>query len=135
MIVIDLDILIYSMKHMTSNSNSIEVPNYKVSDYMIKETTIVHQKPLMPRTQLNSIKNLFNDYICIITSNPMETIVVHPKNKEELSALKAFIKALKIDFTVEKSPYNPEFVKEILKAKEDIKNGKGVNIAIEDLWK
>ena len=135
MIVIDLDIYINFIMHMTNNSNSIEIPDYKVSDYMIKETKIVHQKPLMPCTQLNPIKNLFNDYICIITSSPMETIIVHPKNKEQLSALKAFIKALKIDFTVEKSPYNPEFVKEILKAKEDIKNGKGVNIAIEDLWK
>lgn len=89
----------------------------------------------MPRIQHNSIINLFNYYICIIIRHPMETIIVHPKNKEQLSALKAFIKALKIDFTIEKSPYNPEFVKEILKAKEDIKNGKGVAIAIEDLWK
>ena len=102
---------------------------------MIKETTIVHQKPLMPRTQLNSIKNLFNDYICIITSNPMETIIVYPKNKEELSALKAFIKALKIDFTTEKSPYNPEFVAKIKRGQEQIKAGKGVSISIEDMWK
>lgn len=35
----------------------------------------------------------------------------------------------------EKSPYDPEFVKKILQGKEDIKNGKGVKIAIEDLWK
>ena len=65
----------------------------------------------------------------------METLIAHPKNKEQLAALKAFVKALKIDFETEKSPYNPEFVKQILKAKEDIKNGKGVKIAIEDLWK
>lgn len=65
----------------------------------------------------------------------METIIAHPKNKEQLAALKAFIKALKIDFETKKSPYNPEFVKNILQAKEDIKNGKGVKIAFEDLWK
>lgn len=65
----------------------------------------------------------------------METLIIHPKNKEQLAAIKAFVKALKIDFTTEKSPYNPNFVKEILQAKEDIKNGKGVKIAIEDLWK
>jgi hypothetical protein len=65
----------------------------------------------------------------------METIIAHPKNKEQLAALKAFVKALKIDFETEKSPYNTEFVKQILKAKEDIKNGKGVKIAVEDLWK
>jgi len=65
----------------------------------------------------------------------METLIAHPKNKEQLAALKAVMKALKVDFETEKSPYNPEFVKEILKAREDIKNGKGVKIAVEDLWK
>jgi len=57
------------------------------------------------------------------------------KLKEQLTALKAFIKALKIDFKSEKSPYDPEFVKKILQGREDIKNGKGISIATEDLWK
>lgn len=65
----------------------------------------------------------------------METLIVHPKNEEQSTALKAVMKVLKIDFETKKSPYNPEFVKEILKAKKDIKNGKGVKIAVEDLWK
>jgi hypothetical protein len=65
----------------------------------------------------------------------METMILHPKNKEQLSALKAIAKALKIDFETKKSTYDPEFVKDILQAREDIKNGKGVKIAIEDLWK
>ena len=98
---------------------------------MIKD----YQKLLMPRIQLNSAINLFNYYICIIISHPMETIIVHPKNKEQLSAIKAFIKALKIDFTIEKSPYNPEFVAKIKRGQEQIKAGKGVSISIEDLWK
>ena len=65
----------------------------------------------------------------------METLIVQPKTKEQLTALKAFIKALKIDFKSEKSPYDPEFVKKILQGREDIKNGKGIRIATEDLWK
>lgn len=65
----------------------------------------------------------------------METLIAHPKNKEQATALKAFMKALKIDFETEKSSYNPEFVKDILQAREDIKNGKGVKIEVEDLWK
>jgi hypothetical protein len=65
----------------------------------------------------------------------METLIVQPKTKEQLTALKAFIKAMKIDFKSEKSPYDPEFVKKILQGREDIKNGKGIKIAIEDLWK
>ncbi|MNK97358.1 hypothetical protein D3C87_1176840 [compost metagenome] len=72
-----------------------------------------------------------NCYFCT-----METLIVQPKTKEQLAAIKAFMKALKIDFKVEeKSPYDPEFVKKILQGEEDIKNGKGVKIATEDLWK
>ncbi|WP_029288768.1 DUF2683 family protein [Pedobacter sp. R20-19] len=65
----------------------------------------------------------------------METLTLHPKNKEQLNALKAFAKALKIDFKTEKSSYNPEFVAKIKRGQEQIKAGKGIKIAIEDLWK
>jgi len=65
----------------------------------------------------------------------METLIVHPKNEEQSAALKAVMKVLKIDFETEKSPYNAQFVKDILQAREDIKNGKGVKISLEDLWK
>jgi hypothetical protein len=65
----------------------------------------------------------------------METLIMHPQNKEQLSALKAIAKAFKIDFKSEKDSYNPEFVKKILQGREDIKNGKGVKIATADLWK
>jgi hypothetical protein len=65
----------------------------------------------------------------------METLIVQPKTKEQLTALKAFIKAMKIDFKSEKKSYDPEFVEKILQGREDIKNGKGVKIATEDLWK
>jgi len=65
----------------------------------------------------------------------METLTLHPKNKEQLNALKAFAKALKIDFKTEKSSYDPEFVAKIKRGQEQIKAGKGIKIAIEDLWK
>ena len=65
----------------------------------------------------------------------METLIVHPKNKEQLSALKAFVKALKIEFTTEKSPYKPDFVAKIKRSQEQMKEGRGVKIAVEDLWK
>jgi len=65
----------------------------------------------------------------------METLIVNPKTKEQLTALKAVIKALKIDFKSEKNPYNAGFVEKILQGREDIKNGKGVKIDTEDLWK
>ena len=65
----------------------------------------------------------------------METLILRPKTKEQVAAVKAVAKALKIDFETDKSPYDPKFVKDILQAREDFRNGKGVKIAIEDLWK
>lgn len=61
---------------------------------------------------------------------------MHLKSKVQLAALKAIAKALKVDFeTEEASPYNPEFVKKILKGREDIKSGKGIKVDVENLWK
>jgi hypothetical protein len=42
----------------------------------------------------------------------METLIVKPKSKEQLTALKAIMKALKVDFRIEKS-YTPEFAAKI----------------------
>ena len=71
------------------------------------------------------------------------TVIAQPSTKEQLDALKAFLTALKIDFSFakekeEESPYNPEFVAKILKSQEDFKNGKGKSFTIEELealWK
>jgi hypothetical protein len=63
----------------------------------------------------------------------METLIVQPKTQQQLVAFKAFIKAMKIDF--KNSPYSAEFVDKIVQGRKDIENGKGVKIAIEDLWK
>ncbi len=65
----------------------------------------------------------------------METLILRPKTKEQLTAIKAVAKALKVDFETEKSPYDPEFVKKILEGREEVKNGGGIKIALEDLWK
>ena len=65
----------------------------------------------------------------------METLIVHPENKTQLEAMKTFMKAFKISFEEEKSPYNPEFVKMIKQGDEDLKAGKGVKVDIDNLWK
>jgi hypothetical protein len=65
----------------------------------------------------------------------METLIARPSNKEQLNAIKAFMKALKVDYKIEKSPYDPEFVAKIEKSRQEIKEGKGVRIMVEDLWK
>jgi hypothetical protein len=68
----------------------------------------------------------------------METMILHPKNEEQVKALKAFAKALKIEFSIQKgekieSPYDPEFVAKINKAEQEIKGGKFVEMSLEQL--
>ena len=65
----------------------------------------------------------------------MGTLIVHPESEEKLAALKAFMKALKIRFEEEKSPYNPEFVEKIKRSEEDFNTGKYEAIKTDDLWK
>jgi adenylate kinase family enzyme len=63
----------------------------------------------------------------------METFIVKPRTKEQLIALKAFLKLLNIDYQIE-SNYNETFVSKILQGREDIKNGKVIPINVKDLW-
>jgi len=66
----------------------------------------------------------------------MTTLTVRPRNKKELSAIKKILEVLKMDFeSNDENPYNAEFVASVLQGDEDFKNGKGVKIALEDLWK
>lgn len=65
----------------------------------------------------------------------METLIVHPSNKEQSTAIKAFMKALKISFEKKESPYDPEFVAMIKQGEEDLKAGKGVKVDLDNLWK
>ena len=67
----------------------------------------------------------------------METLIVQPKSKEQLTALKAIMKALKVDFTTGKSedgPYNAEFVAKMKKSEEDVKAGRTTKIEPADIW-
>ncbi|MFA6085359.1 DUF2683 family protein [Mucilaginibacter sp.] len=63
----------------------------------------------------------------------METLIVHPDNKEQLDALKAFMKAFKISFEENKSVYDPEFVAKIQKSRVQVKNGETRTVNISDL--
>ncbi len=52
----------------------------------------------------------------------MEALTIHPKNKEQLVAIKSVLKALKIPFEKKESPYDPEFVYIIRNSENDRKN-------------
>lgn len=74
----------------------------------------------------------------------MELILKNVK-KKDFPVLKSLAKSLGFEIVQEvdpskselakQKPYNPEFVKEILEAEQSIKDGKGVRIKLEDLWK
>jgi hypothetical protein len=54
----------------------------------------------------------------------MKTIIAKPANREQLVALKAIMKALKVDFIIEKSLYSVDFLKKIERAEKQIKSGR-----------
>lgn len=64
------------------------------------------------------------------------TIIMHPKNKEQLDALKSIAKVLKVQFeTTRSTPYNPDFVEKVLQGRKEIKADKGTKVDIDNLWK
>jgi hypothetical protein len=48
----------------------------------------------------------------------METLTIHPQNREQLEAIKSVLKALKIPFNKKESPYDPVFVEKIKQAEQ-----------------
>jgi hypothetical protein len=65
----------------------------------------------------------------------------YTSNITQVEAIKSFMKALIIKYELSsetKSPYNEAFVKKIKQGDEDLKNGKGRTVTIEELeslWK
>jgi len=58
----------------------------------------------------------------------METIIIKTESSKA-KALKQFLKAFGVDFTVEKpekSPYDPDFVQKIKQGSESVKKGNAV---------
>ena len=54
----------------------------------------------------------------------METLIVQPKTKEQLAAIKAFMKALHIDFKSEKPQTLAQYNKDLEKGDAEIEQGK-----------
>jgi hypothetical protein len=65
-------------------------------------------------------------------------IILKNVKKKDLPVLKSLAKSLGFEIEKEDKPYNPEFVKEILEAREELKQGKGIKMTLEEidkLWK
>jgi len=65
----------------------------------------------------------------------MSYLIVHPDSHDKLTAVKAVLKALKVDFDEAETKYNAEFVAKIAEGEEDIKAGKTVKVTLDELWK
>jgi hypothetical protein len=72
----------------------------------------------------------------------METLIVQPKTKEQLVAMKAILKALKVDFKIEKRMdeterilANPAMAKRLDESIKQIEEGKGVKVSLDEIWK
>ncbi|MEO7174314.1 MAG: DUF2683 family protein [Saprospiraceae bacterium] len=63
-----------------------------------------------------------------------DILIVHPQTSEQVTALKAFMQALKIKFEISNVEiYNQEFLKKIEESREQVKEGKVTRIKKEDL--
>ncbi|TDW50040.1 hypothetical protein EV144_102472 [Flavobacterium sp. 270] len=66
-------------------------------------------------------------------------LILKNVNKKDFPVFKSLAKSLGFEIVEEiEKPYNPEFVKEILEAREELRQGKGTKMTIEDidkLWK
>jgi hypothetical protein len=65
-------------------------------------------------------------------------IAVHPVNESQAMAVKAALDALNVYYEEEPDsdgPYNPEFVARINESMQQVRDGKGVRIDVNDLWK
>ena len=64
----------------------------------------------------------------------MQTLIVQPKNRKELAAVKAALKALGVSFKKEEvGSYDPEFVARIERSKAEVRAGKTTTVKPEDL--
>lgn len=65
-------------------------------------------------------------------------IVLKNVKKKDFPVLKSLAKSLGFEILQEEKPYNPEFVKEILEAAKEVREGNYVKISMEELdnlWK
>jgi hypothetical protein len=62
----------------------------------------------------------------------METVLVYPKEEEDVKTLNKVLKALNFKFKV--SPYNQVFVSKIKKSSKGIENGEVITVDPKNPW-
>ncbi len=63
-----------------------------------------------------------------------DIFIAHPQTNEQVSALRAFMQALKIKFEVSKEEaYSSEFVENVLQGKKDIEEGRFTDVESKNI--
>ena len=63
-----------------------------------------------------------------------DIFIAHPRTTEQVDALQAFMKALKIKFEISRDEnYNPEFVEKLLESRQQYRDGKVTRVKKENL--
>ncbi|WP_031526842.1 DUF2683 family protein [Dyadobacter crusticola] len=66
----------------------------------------------------------------------MTTLTITTENQEVVKAVKALLEDFHVSFKEEQEqPYNPEFVAKIESSRQQVREGKTVKIALDDIWK
>lgn len=74
----------------------------------------------------------------------METLTINIPKEVEVKTVKAVLKALGVSVDKGKAAvkhkksgkeYNPEFVAKIKQGEQDIKDGKGIRVTLDEIWK
>jgi hypothetical protein len=60
-------------------------------------------------------------------------IVLKNVKKKDFPVLKSLAKSLGFEIEKDEKPYNPEFVREILDAAKEVRQGKGIRMTMEEL--
>ncbi|MEM9417154.1 MAG: DUF2683 family protein [Bacteroidota bacterium] len=64
-----------------------------------------------------------------------DILIAHPQTEKEANALKAIMRALRIEFeTSEGSPYNEDFVAKIITSRQQAKVGKTAQLELSEIW-
>lgn len=70
----------------------------------------------------------------------MKTLIIHTED-DKIQIIKDFLNSIKVKFETkttskeDESLYDPEFVAKIERSRQQLKEGKGRIVKIEDLWK
>ena len=69
----------------------------------------------------------------------MKTLIIHAE-ADKVQIIKDFLNSIKVKFetkttSTDETPYDPEFIAKIERSRQQLKEGKGRIIKIEDLWK